>query len=186
MMTQLKLRQLRKIIADEVKKTLVEAKEKQPETEDSLDAQVDRYLSSYESESKSSKKEGKDFRMLVRRFLSEADEDEKEEKKSGEEDKDDKEDEPKKLTIEDIDVENFVDSTMRLVDNYDSLLEVRNTILRRALNFLAKSYTPDVVKQFEETLLEVHGLEIGKSKSETEDDEYQVPAADRAGTSPGA
>jgi hypothetical protein len=180
-MSHLKLSQLRKLIAEEVRKNLLEAKDEPEKTEDSLDAQVDRYLASYESESKLAKNEGKDFRMLVRRFLLEAEEDD--EKKDEKEEKPEK---PKKLTSEDIDIENFLNSVMRLVDNYDSLLEVRNTVLKRAVNFLLKGYEPDVAKSFEESLLEIHGMEIDKSKSETEDDNYQVPAADRAGSTPGA
>jgi len=77
-------------------------------------------------------------------------------------------------------------SVMRLVDNYDALLEVRNTILRRAVNFLVKGYEPAVAEAFKENLLDVYGMELGKSKSEVEDDEFQAPTADRAGTSPGA
>lgn len=182
-MSRIKLNQLRKLIAEEVRNNIFEAKDEPEKTEDSLDAQVDRYLASYESESKLAKNEGKDFRMLVRRFLTEAEDDEKKDEKDK---KEEKPKEPKKLTVEDIDVENFVDSVMRLVDNYDSLLEVRNTVLKRAVNFLLKGYEPDVAKSFEEALLEIHGMEIDKSKSETEDDNYQVPAADRAGSTPGA
>ena len=175
-MSSLKLNQLRKLIAEEVKRNLSEIAEKQEDGEDSLDSQVDRYLSDYESESRVSKMEGKDFRMMVRRFLSEAEGDE--------EKKDEKE--PEKLKAEDIDVESFLGSVMRLVDNYDALLEVRNTILRRAVNFLVKGYEPAVAEAFKENLLDVYGMELGKSKSEVEDDEFQAPTADRAGTSPGA
>jgi hypothetical protein len=175
-MFSLKLNQLRKLIAEEVKRNLVEIAEKQEDGEDSLDNQVDRYLADYESESRVSKTEGKDFRMMVRRFLSEAEGDEK---KTDEK-------EPEKLKFEDIDVENFLGSVMRLVDNYDALLEVRNTILRRAVNFLVKGYEPTVAEAFKENLLDAYGMELGKSKSEVEDDEFQAPAADRAGTSPGA
>jgi len=175
-MSSLKLNQLRKLIAEEVKRSLSEVAEKQEDGEDSLDSQIDRYLSDYESESRVSKMEGKDFRMMVRRFLSEAEDDE--------EKKDEKE--PEKLKAEDIDVENFLGSVMRLVDNYDALLEVRNTILRRAVNFLVKGYEPAVAEAFKDNLLDVYGMELGKSKSEVEDDEFQAPAADRAGTSPGA
>ena len=174
-MSRLTVDQLRRLIAEEVKKNLVEVgeKDKKEEGEDSLDDQVDRYLADYEAESKASKNEGKDFRALVRRFLSEAEEDKKDEK------------EPKKLTAEDLDVESFVNNVMRLVDNYDSLLEVRNTILRRAVNFLVEGYTPDVAMAFKENLLDLHGIEIGKSKAETEDEKYEVPPADRAGPSLG-
>jgi len=175
-MSRLTVDQLRRLIAEEIQKSLLEVgeKDKKEEGEDSLDAQVDRYLADYEAESKSAKTEGKDFRMMVRRFLSEAE---------GDEEK--KEEEPKKLTIEDLDVENFVNSVMRLIDNYDSLLEVRNTILRRAVNFLIEGYTPDVAEAFKENLMEFHGMEIGKSKAEVEDEEYEAPTADRAGPSLG-
>lgn len=177
-MASLQLNQLRKLIAEEVKKSLLEVgeKEKTEEGEDSLDMQIDKYLVEYESESKVAKTEGKDFRMMVRRFLSEADEDE--------EKKDEKS--PGKLKLEDIDVEHFLIDVMRLVDNYDALLEVRNTILRRAVNFLVKGYEPAVADAFKENLMDAYGMEIGKSKSEVEDDEFQSPTADRAGTSPGA
>jgi hypothetical protein len=180
-----------------VLKLLREADETEKEPgEDSIDSQVDKYLMEYESEAKNSKNEGKDFRSLSRRFLSEAegDEDEEEEEPEDEEgdepkDDDDSEDskdskEEKKLSEEDIDVGSFAESVVRLIDNYDSLLEVRNTLLRRAANFLAKNYSKEVVDSFKEELIETHGLEIGKSKFEKEEEE-QVPAADRAGSSPG-
>ena len=155
--------------------------------EDSIDSQIDSYFSDYESESKKSKNEGRDFRMFVRRFLSEAPEDE-EATAEKDADKDEKAEPtpPEKLTINDIDVDSFAENVVRLVDNYDSLLEVRNTILRRAVNHLLDGYQPDVAEAFKESLMENHGLEVGKSKYEREDDNFQPPAADRAGASPGA
>jgi len=179
-MYRLKATQLRKLIAEEVKRSLLEVgeKDKPEEGEDSLDSQIDKYLADYEVEAKSSKNEGLDFRMMTRRFLVEADEDEGE-------DKEEEEGDEGKLKAEDIDVESFVNSVIRLVDNYDSLLEVRNTILRRAVNFLLKNYEPDAAQVFKDTLLDLHGMEIGKSRSEVEDDEFEMPSADRAGPSPG-
>jgi len=185
--------QLRSIIAEETRKILFEAEEaelKEP-GEDSIDSQIDSYFSDYESEAKNLQREGRDFRSLVRRFLREAAEDEEESKeKDDEEEKEDKEDdeekEPEKLTIDDVNVESFASSVVRLIDNYDSLLEIRNTILRRAVNFLSKSYEKDVVDSFKEVVQERHGMEIGKSKSEIEDEDFQPPAAARAGASPGA
>jgi hypothetical protein len=176
-MASLKLNQLRELIVEEIKRSLTEVgeKEKKEDGEESLDNQIDRYFSDYESESRVSKMEGKDFKMMIRRFLSEAEGDESEDEKK-----------PEKLKAEDIDVENFLESVMRLVENYDALLEVRNTILRRAVNFLTKGYEPAVAKTFKENLLDVYDMEIGKSKLDLEADEFQAPAADRAGVSPGA
>ena len=124
--------QLRKIIVAETKRVLSEIDlREEVHGEDSLDAQVDKYLVDYESESKLSKNESKDFRALVRRFLQEAETEEKDAKG--------KKAEKKLLSSEDIDVDNFVESVVRLIDNYDNLLEVRNTILRRTFSFLEKS-----------------------------------------------
>lgn len=161
----------------ELARLLNEAEEPKMESgEDSLDNQIDRYLVDFESEAKVVKAEGKDFRMMIRRFLSEAEGDE--------EKKDEKE--PEKLKAEDIDIENFLNGVMRLVDNYDALLEVRNTILRRAVNFLLKGYEQAAADAFKESLMDVYGMEIGKSKAEVEDEQYESPVADRAGASPGA
>jgi len=137
--------------------------------EDSLDAQVDKYLTDYESEAKSAKTEGLDFRRMTRRIVSEADDTEE-----------DMTAEPGKLTAEDLDVKSYVSDVMRLVDNYDSLLEVHNTVLRRAVNFLAKNYEKDVVDAFKEELLESYGQEIGKSSQEMSD-ETPAPKAGEAG-----
>lgn len=178
-MPRIGIEKLRKIIFEETQKILLEAEKKEKEDgEDSLDAQVDKYLIDYESESKSSKNEGKDFRMFLRRFLTEAegDEEEKDEEKKDEE----------KLTADDIDIDNFLESVVRLIDNYDSLLEVRSTILRRSINFLLDKYEPDVIQAFKDSLLDRYGMEVGKSKLETEDDQYERPTADRAGPGLGA
>jgi len=195
MKKKITLRNLKKIIIEETRKIIREESNLSEEKgQDSLDSQIDSYFSNYESEAKNVKVEGLDFRRFMRRFLVEAEKDEdKSDEDSDEKDdeeasdatsKEDEEDEPEKLTIDDVDVDSFADSVVRLVDNYDSLLEVRNTILRRAVNFLLKSYEPDVADAFKESLSEKHGMEVGKTESE-EEDEIQVPAADRAGTSPG-
>jgi hypothetical protein len=142
------------------------------EMNDSLDSQVDRYLAKYESDSKPSKLESVDHRLMTRKFLIEADEDQDELPTT---------DEPTKLSSDDIDVESFVDNVVRLIENYDSLLEVRSTLVRRAKNFLVKSYDADVIKSFEDTLRETHGIIAGETKKSVSDDQFQPPPADRAG-----
>lgn len=149
------------------------------EQDDSLDAQVDRYLAQYEGEAKSSKQEGRDFRMLTRRILGEAEGDEDE---GGDESGDAAAEPPTKLTLDDLDVESFANSIVRLIDNYDSLLEVRSTLARRAINFIAKSYSPDVVEALKQSLRDDHGLVPGESKEDVDDEAYPAPAADRAGS----
>jgi len=155
---------------------LREAKEEEMEPgEDSLDAQIDKYFSTYESEAKNVKTEGSDFRSLVRRLF-EAEDDEE----SADDEDEVLDEEPEKLTAEDIDIRSFVSDVMRLVENYDSLLEVRNTILRRASNYIAKNYEEDVVESFNADLLDSYDIEIGKSNFEMEDENI-APKAGAAG-----
>jgi len=154
-------------------RVLSEADEATPpahEGGDSLDAQVDRYLAQYETEAKSAQTEGVDLRAMTRSFLSEAD-DAPADGGTG-----------SKLSADDISVESFVDSVVRLMDNYDNLLEVRNTLLRRGRTFLAKTYDQATVDAYERLMREEHGLEDGKTKGEVEADEFQPPVADRAGS----
>lgn len=152
-------------------RVLLEADEGEKEPNDSLDSQIDKFLIEYESEAKSSKNEGLDIRLLTRRMLFEQEDDEK---------KDDEKDEPKKISPDEIDMSSFVSSVMRLVDNYDSLLEVRNTILRRAKNYVIKNYEKEAADIFDDTLRESFGMEIGKSESEMKD-EFEAPRAAEAG-----
>ena len=141
----------------------------------SLDAQVDRLLISYEKEAKNSQNEGKDFRSTVRRFLLEADEDKgKEDIKPA-----------KKLGIDDINVESFSSSVVRLIDNYDNLLEVRDTLLRRSRDFLKKNYSDDVVSQFLSILREEFDVRINVDDVDKEFI-FEPPPAVGAGKNPGS
>lgn len=173
---------LKKLIKEQIQNLLLEKKEKK-ELEDSLDQQIDDYFAEYESEAKVKKNEGFNFHSMTRGFLSALNEAE-EEKESDKKD-DESADVAKKLTSEDIDVEEFAASVVRLIDNYDSLLEVRNTIARRAINFLTENYEQDVVNEFKIILEDQHDVVIGKSTSEKED-EFQAPPAVRSGGTSGA
>lgn len=165
------------------------------EGDDSLDTQVDRYLGQYEGEAKTSKKEGRDFRMMLRRLLSEAGEDEDDDKKDDDKPADDDaglggddplggDDDaaaPSKLGPDAIDIQEFANGVVRLIENYDSLLEVRSTLARRAINFIGKTYSPEVVESLKSTLRDDHGLVPGESDKDVSDEEFPAPAADRAG-----
>lgn len=140
------------------------------ETDDSLDSQVDRYLGEYEGEAKNSKQEGKDFRALTRRIVSEAEGDDQAAGAAG------------KLSGDNIDVESFANSVARMIDNYDSLLEVRSTLARRAKNFLVKAYDDEVVQSFMRCMREDHGIVPGENKGDIDAEEYPAPVADRAGS----
>ena len=182
---------LKKIIREQIRSVLLEETVKK-ELQDSLDQQVDDFLISYESDAKVKKNEGFDFHSMTRSFLSttsrnllEAEGDEEEEKPADEAGDEEKPEEKKKLSAEDIDIEEFASSVVRLIDNYDSLLEVRNTLARRAMNFLSDNYSPDVVSQFKIVLEDEHDITVGKSKADEEDNEFPAPAAARAGSGGG-
>jgi hypothetical protein len=162
---------------------------------ESLDAQVDKYLVEYESDAKKSsdetggplstdQMESIDWRDLIRGVITEA----------GEPDKDDATDPDDaapgaaELTNDDsgsfgldhIDVEKFANDVVRLVDNYDSLLEVRNTIVRRAKAFIKKNYDKEVQTSFDDVLRDDHGIEPGYDKGQLDAEKYPAPVADRA------
>jgi hypothetical protein len=159
---------------------------------DSIDSQVDRYLAEYEGDSKKTdssvgstdQMESLDWRDLVKGHLI---------TEAGEGDKDGEDkgdaapgadgitgDDTSKMGLDTLDVEKFANDVVRLIDNYDSLLEVKNTIVRRATNFLKKTYSEEVVKAFQDTLRDDHSIEAGKDKGELDAEKYSAPAADRA------
>lgn len=176
--SKLSIVQLRKLITEEVQKSLFEAVNKNKELmDDSLDTQVDKYLSSYEANAKQEKREAFDFRQSMRDFLTEAEEDE---------DAEGKKESVKNLKLEDINIPIFTNDVMRLVVNYDSLLEIRDTILKRALNYLAKNYNNETTMAFKDELLETHGVVLDKSKQDIDDENFAAPKAGAAGPAGGA
>ena len=161
----------------ELARLLREADEepKKESGEDSVDAQIDKYLSQYESQAKEDNE--KKFESVSHsrmtwdwRRLTEAED----------EDKDSKPEEKEKGKLEELNMGSFVSDVMRLVDNHESLLELKNTILRRAANYLVENYEGDVLQSFKEELEESYGVEIGQTESEKQD-EVQPPKAGAAG-----
>lgn len=153
------------------------------ETGDSLDAQVDRYLSDYEASSRTAKHEGRDFRQMIKRLMREAgDEDELGGDAGGEaETETEPAPEPTKPSSDSIDIEEFANSVARLIQNYDTLLEVQSTLIRRATNFVSKNYDQTVIDGFEKAMRDKHGLVDGETKQEVDDEMFAAPPADRAG-----
>lgn len=176
---------------------------------ESLDSQVDRYLGQYETDAKKGdnevasvdQMEALDWRDLVKgRLLTEAGDGDRHDPwspgalhEAGESDKDDDDkgdaapgaegmtgDDSNKPGVGSLDVEKFANDVVRLIDNYDSLLEVKNTLIRRATAFLKKNYDDEVVKSFEDTLRDDHSMEAGEDKGELDADKYPAPSAERA------
>lgn len=175
MTTKVNVESLKKIIKEQVQTLLNEQQNAKKELKDSLDQQVDDLLISYESDAKiKEKNEAVDFNSMTRKFLTTLSEAEGDEKEKVEEPK-------KKLTSEDINIEKFTSDVVRLIDNYDSLLEVRNTLARRAINFLMDNYDPSVANEFKIVLEDQHDISIGKSSYAEKDEEYPAPPAERSG-----
>jgi hypothetical protein len=179
---RIKVSDLRKLIRESLKtkkNVLREISEYEKEKEDSLDIQVDRFLTQYESEASRSKNEGLDFRSLTRKFLLEAeDEDKKDEEADEEPEKESPaEIEAKKISAEEIDVDSFTSSVVRLIENYNNLLEIDTTIAKRAKNFLLKNYEVEAARQFEETLQNTYDMSLGEKSG------ILAPAQSRAGGS---
>jgi hypothetical protein len=161
---------------------------------DSLDKQVDKYITQYETDAKktdnatggpnTSQMEHIDWRDLVKGVIIEAGQGDKD-TQGGPEDAAPGADElmgddSDKLTLDDLDVAKFADDMVRLIENYDSLLEVKNTLMRRARNFLAKNYNDEVLNAFDDTMRDDHGLVSGMDKQSVDDERFPAPPAARA------
>ncbi len=158
---------------------------------DSIDSQVDRYLGQYEGDAKKADEptidtmESIDWRDLCKGMvLNEAGQGDKDtgddaddaapgaDAMTGEDDD--------KLGLESLDVPKFVNDVVRLIENYDSLLEIRSTLLRRATSFLKKTYDDEVIKAFQDVLRDEHGMEAGTDKASLDSERFPAPNADRA------
>jgi hypothetical protein len=180
---------VREITFSDLKRSIIESllsegPEQTEVTDDSLDAQIDRYFAQYEKESKREKFEGVDLRTITTDFLREAEGEDDDSETPPEEAEADDVSEPEKMTLEQLDIDSFANAIARLIDNYDSLLEVKNTIVRRAKNFLSKNYESDVMDSFVDVLRDDHGIDDEMSKMDVDAEKFQAPAADRAGPEP--
>jgi hypothetical protein len=174
---------------------------------DSLDQQVDKYLGQYESDAKksddalgagdgmgidlnTSQMESMDWRDLVKGVIIEAGQEDKDSQDAGDAapGADEMTGADDKPGLDSLDVAKFADDVVRLIENYDSLLEVRSTLHRRAKAFLAKNYSEEVVNAFDDVMRDDHGMEAGKDKFTVDAERYPAPSAERASGSaePGA
>ena len=59
------------------------------------------------------------------------------------------------------DVNNFAESTARLIDNYETLLDIESAIYYRAVSVLEKNYGADVADAFKDIMQTRHGYDFG-------------------------
>lgn len=159
-------------------KLLLEKKKKLEKKykDDSVDNIIDRMLMDYEEEGMKLKKENFNLRSYVlSSLLSEAEKDKKKDKK-----KDEEEIPLRKNPDYEFDVHTFVNNVARLAENYDSLIDMRDLILKRAYNFVQKNHKKDAVKEFERYLMKNFQMQIDRTKIEQEYD-FIAPYAKRSG-----
>lgn len=73
-----------------------------------------------------------------------------------------------------LDLHRFSNKLSRLVQNYDSLLDVESVILFRALKFVDENHGKDVADALKKRLSEIHGLHVSKSLAPAE---HRAPPA---------
>lgn len=145
-----------------MKRKFFENKKEKKYGNDSVDDVIDKHLLDYEENALSIKNENFNFKdFVLTSILSEAE--------------GDKSDLDQMINIKD-----FAKDVIRLHDNYDSLIDVTDIILKRAYSFLEKNYGKDVLKDFENCLKDDFQIEIGRTKTDMETD-FTAPYAKRSG-----
>jgi hypothetical protein len=77
-----------------------------------------------------------------------------------------------------MDVEHFAANVARLVKNYDTLLDMKTIILKKALKYLEGKYDRDVVKMFMDVMSRRHDIETrSDSEKNPYDDNQTAPLA---------
>jgi hypothetical protein len=86
--------------------------------------------------------------------------------------------EPGEEEVPDLDVDAFTSRVVRLVNNYENLLKIEETIINRAKNFLDENYGDVFVNTFLENLREKYGLETSEYDSlpDVADERFAVGA----------
>jgi|10_taG_2_1085330.scaffolds.fasta_scaffold03921_5 hypothetical protein len=166
--------------------------------ESSVDDQIDAFLIKFESDSVLSEEEKifESFKKLSLSMLMEQPDDEdSEDTDAADEDEDEsdtpdpalsdrqKTDQPLDTPKMPLDVESFTNRVARLALNAETLLNVRNVIINRALNYLENNYDPEHANEMKNILDMQFDLEIDPS-NEPKEVPYAVGAY-AGGTSSG-
>ena len=83
-----------------------------------------------------------------------------------------------KQEIPDLDIDRFASRVVRLLNNYQSLLNVEEAVLNRAKTFLDENYGDAFVQAFNDTLMQNYGIESDEFDNvpEVGEDTYAVGA----------
>mgnify|MGYP003625339092 FL=1 len=83
-----------------------------------------------------------------------------------------------KQEVPDLDIDRFANRVVRLINNYQSLLNVEEAILNRAKTFLDENYGDAFVQSFSDTLVQTYGIEVVEFNDvpEVEEDNFAIGA----------
>jgi len=168
---------------------------------DSVDDQIDALLLRYETSSiRAEPSLNESLKSLNLKFLLEQEEEPADEPPAEDEapvddapaEEDPAEDEPEpegsekisvttpaeKQEIPDLDIDRFASRVVRLLNNYQSLLNVEEAVLNRAKTFLDENYGDSFVQAFNDTLIQNYGIESVEFDNvpEVGEDAYAVGA----------
>lgn len=132
---------------------------------DSVDDQIDALLIKFESESIKTES----VSLSLSKLLFEAPEDEEEEEGPsavGSEERDQElSAEPVKPPVE---IDQFTKKLVRLLENYESLLDIKTVIINRAKNYLIENYDEAAADALEDTLDTDYGISLDPPDNEAE------------------
>jgi len=130
---------------------------------DSVDDQIDALLIKFESESIKTES----VSLSLSKLLFEAPEDEEEGPTAvGSEERDQEVSaEPAKPPVE---IDQFTKKIVRLLENYESLLDIKTVIINRTRNYLIENYDEAAADAFEETLDVDYGISLNPPDNESE------------------
>ena len=121
-------------------------------SEDSLDNKVDSFLIKFEKESM--KNVGESRLKEAFQYIFEADEEETETLEPA----------STEAPAPNLNVDAFAKDVARLIDNHESLIDIPLAIYNRALSFVGKNYSKEVVDNLKDVLEKQHGLQFGPDK----------------------
>lgn len=144
---------IRKIILEEMEAQL---DEKLRLPADSVDDQIDALLIKFESESIKTESATRSLSALL--FEAPEDDDEEGPSAVGSEERDQElSAEPIKPPVE---IDQFTKKVVRLLENYESLLDIKTVIINRARNYLIENYDEAAADALEDTLDTDYGISL--------------------------
>jgi len=148
-------------------------------SEDSLDAQLDSILIGYQNDSSLEDELGEGtmpahFKIL----LGEGPEDNEEEEDMSVGDEQQRAEEPASPKEQKINLDEFAQNVVNLLENYGNLLNFQPVIINRAKNLLERGYLPELVEEFLEILEQDFGYSLEQEDADASmQDEVEPPPA---------